>query len=89
MSKLKLTKKEKSRIFDHLWENMFDAGKNDTHYLDPPMVKLLSYLDIKIPQRIPVNCSDGTAYTITLVQNDVGFTDEDIYPCVDEKNHDR
>ena len=67
--KLYLTKEEKEDIFTHLWENMFDVGEDDVHYLDQPMVKLLKYLDIQVPQVIEIKNHLGTAYTIELVAN--------------------
>ena len=66
MSKLKLNKEEKESIFDYLLENIFDSGHNDEWFLDVPMVKLLGYLDVDVPQSMDVICSSGVRYTIKL-----------------------
>ena len=66
MSKLKLNKEEKESIFDYLLENIFDSGHNDEWFLDDPMVKLLRYLDVDVPQSMDVTCSSGVSYTIKL-----------------------
>ena len=66
MSKLKLNKEEKESIFDYLLENIFDSGHNDEWFLDDPMVKLLRYLDVDVPQSMDVICSSGVRYTIKL-----------------------
>lgn len=66
MSKLKLNKEEKASVFDFLWENLFDSGQGDEWYLQEPMVKLLMYLDVDVPQSMDVICSSGAKYTIKL-----------------------
>ena len=66
MSKLKLNKEEKESIFDYLLENIFDSGHSDEWFLGEPMVKLLRYLDVDVPQSMDVICSSGVRYTIKL-----------------------
>mgnify|MGYP006998914146 FL=1 len=66
MSKLKLNKEEKESIFDYLLENIFDSGHNDEWFLDDPMVKLLRYLNVDVPQSMDVTYSNGAKYTIKL-----------------------
>lgn len=66
MSKLKLNKEEKESIFDYLLENIFDSGHSDEWFLDDPMVKLLRYLNVDVPQSMDVTCSSGVRYTIKL-----------------------
>lgn len=67
--KLYLTKEEKEDIFTHLWENMFDIGSDDVHYIDPPMVKLLNYLGVEVPNLTNVTDCYGDEYTIEIVAN--------------------
>ena len=69
MDGLFLTEEEKQWCADHIWENMFDVDEDDTHYLDPPMVKLLTYLGIEVPAGHEITDNFGDKYFIRLEAN--------------------
>lgn len=69
MENLNLTKEEKEELLDDLLE-LYDSDKDDYHYLNTGMAKLLLYLDMQVPTKLNYSISNGRKYTIEFLTDD-------------------